>query len=74
MLAATLQLAALLPDVSRLPGGDAPLLEMDVTENPFRTELVRGDPFALHDGFVQLPSAPGLGVEIDESVLQRYAV
>ena len=72
MLAATLQVAALLPDLSRLPGGDGPLLELDVTENPFRTELIVGDPFVLHDGYIQLPSAPGLGVEVDQSVLQRY--
>jgi D-galactarolactone cycloisomerase len=74
MLAATLQLAALLPDPSRMPGADSPLLEFDVTENPFRTELCVGTPFELRDGFVDLPTRPGLGVEIDESGLRRYAV
>jgi D-galactarolactone cycloisomerase len=72
MLAATLQVAALLPDVSRLPGGDPPLVELDVTENPFRTELLVGDPFVLRDGYISLPSGPGLGVEVDESVLRRF--
>jgi D-galactarolactone cycloisomerase len=72
MLAATMQVAALLPDVSRLPGGDQPLLEVDVTENPFRTELLVGAPFALRDGCIELPSGPGLGVQMDEDVLQRY--
>jgi D-galactarolactone cycloisomerase len=73
VLAATLQVAALLPDVSRMPGVDEPEVEFDVTENPFRTEVIVGNPFALHDGFLHLPTAPGLGVEIDETVLARYA-
>jgi D-galactarolactone cycloisomerase len=74
MLAATLQVAALLPDPSKLPGMDSPLLEFDVTENPFRTELCVGNPFELNDGYVTLSDAPGLGIEIDESALRRYAV
>ena len=74
MLAATLQVAALLPDPSKLPGMDSPLLEYDVTENPFRTELCVGNPFALNDGYVTLSDAPGLGIDIDETVLRRYAI
>ncbi|HEY3061911.1 MAG TPA: mandelate racemase/muconate lactonizing enzyme family protein [Chloroflexota bacterium] len=73
-LAATLHLAALLPEPSRMLGVDAPLLEYDVTENPFRDELVVGDPFALHDGSVDVPTAPGLGIDVDESALRRYTV
>jgi D-galactarolactone cycloisomerase len=74
MLAATVQVAALLPEPSRMPGLDAPLLEFDVTENPFRTEIVVDNPFALHDGCVLVPDRPGLGVDVDESALVRYAV
>lgn len=74
MLAATVQVAALLPDLSRLPGAEAPVLEVDVTENPFRTDLLVGNPFSLRDGYVELPTGPGLGVEINEDVLQHYAV
>jgi D-galactarolactone cycloisomerase len=74
MLAATLQTVALLPEPTRLLGGDAPMLEFDVTENPFRTDVCRGEPFALEDGCVRVPSQPGLGVDIDESALLRYAV
>ncbi|HEX8967515.1 MAG TPA: mandelate racemase/muconate lactonizing enzyme family protein, partial [Chloroflexota bacterium] len=73
MLAATLQVCALLPDPSRLPGVDSPLLEYDVTENPFQTQVCVGEPFALNEGSVAVPSGPGRGIEIDESVLQRYA-
>jgi D-galactarolactone cycloisomerase len=73
MLAGTLHVAALLPEPSRMSGVDAPLLEFDVTENPFRTDVVVGDPFKLCDGCVEVPTAPGLGVEIDESALRHYA-
>jgi D-galactarolactone cycloisomerase len=73
-VAATLHLAALLPEPSRMPDVDAPLLEYDVTENPFRDAVVRGEPFALRDGYVDLPTAPGLGVDIDEVALRPYAV
>jgi D-galactarolactone cycloisomerase len=73
-LAATLHVAALLPDPSRMPGVDAPQLELDVTENPFRDNVVAGTPFALSDGALQVPSAPGLGVEIDEPRLRAYAI
>jgi D-galactarolactone cycloisomerase len=74
MLAATLQTVALLPEPTRRVGADAPMLEFDVTENPFRTEICLGDPFALDDGYVQVPDGAGLGIEIDESALRRYAL
>jgi D-galactarolactone cycloisomerase len=73
MNVATLHIAAALPDATRLPGVDPPLLEFDTTENPFMTEeLVEQLP--LVDGCFIVPSAPGLGVEVDEARLQRYVV
>ena len=30
--------------------------------------------FPLHDGMVQVPDGPGLGIDIDEDVMQRYSV
>ena len=73
MNVATLHIAAALPDATRLPGADPPLLEFDTTENPFMTdELVEQLP--LIDGCFALPTAPGLGVEVDEARLQRYVV
>ena len=71
-LAATLHVCALLPESSRLHGNAAPLLEFDVTENPFRDNVVVGEPFALRDGCVDVPNRPGLGVEVDEEALKRY--
>ena len=69
LLAATLQLLAVLPEPSELPGIDSPLLEYDRFENRMRTELADND-FAVVDGYVAVPDGPGLGIEIDlEAVL-----
>jgi D-galactarolactone cycloisomerase len=73
-LAATLHVAALLPDPSRMPGVDAPQVELDVTENPFRDDVISTDLFRLQDGALRVPSMPGLGVEIDEAALRHYAI
>lgn len=43
---------------------NATLLELDRTYNPLMTELVR-NPLHVHDGVVELPTSPGLGLEID---------
>ena len=72
-LAATIHVCALLPDISRMPGNAEPLLEFDVTENQFRENVVIGDPYALRDGRVAVPEGPGLGIEVDEDALRRYA-
>jgi D-galactarolactone cycloisomerase len=73
MNVATLHVAAALPDATRLPGVDPPLLEFDTTENPFMSdELV--EPLPLVDGCFTVPTAPGLGLEVDEARLQRYLV
>jgi D-galactarolactone cycloisomerase len=72
-LAATVHLAALLPEPSRMPGVDASLVEVDVTENPFRDDVVVGTPFNLTDGCIDVPQGAGLGIEIDEEALRRYA-
>ena len=71
-LAATLHWQAAIPDA---PGlfPEPCLLEFDMTENALRTELSR-EPFQLEDGAVAVPSAPGLGIEIDREVLERYTV
>ena len=49
------------------------LQELKPDENPMQHELVE-EPFVNRDGFVAVPSAPGLGVEVREEVLRRYAL
>lgn len=55
---------------SRLNNADA-LMELDRTENPLRDELVQPT-FSPHNGRLQVPNEPGLGVNVDEDALRRY--
>ena len=47
------------------------LFEMKPIPNPMQDELVR-EPFRQVDGWISVPRAPGLGVEVDDNVLQKY--
>lgn len=60
-------LAASLQVIATIPG--APMLEFDRTPNPIREDLVM-NPITNACDIVPIPDDPGLGVEIDESVLQ----
>ena len=71
-IAAALQLLALLPDPTRSPTTDAPLLEVGTGENPWRTDLL-ADGWQLRDGWVEIPTGPGLGIEVDEAFVRRHA-
>jgi len=33
-----------------------------------------GDAIAAPDGFMRVPQGPGLGIDVDESIIARYAV
>lgn len=64
-----------------LPGGlhpREPMLEFDTTENIFRDRLL-SEPLGIQEqvattGRVQVPTGPGLGIEIDRDFLHRYEV
>lgn len=71
VIAATLQLLAVVPPYTWGFTSDEPMLEMDTIENPFRDEIV-ARPFQLEQGFVQIPTGPGLGIEIDEAMVRKY--
>jgi L-alanine-DL-glutamate epimerase-like enolase superfamily enzyme len=47
--------------------------EYCVAETPLNTRLTH-QTFPLKDGLVAIPTAPGLGVDLDQDVLERYAV
>ena len=47
------------------------LMELDRTENPLRDELVQPT-FSPHNGHLQVPNEPGLGVNVDEDALKIY--
>jgi D-galactarolactone cycloisomerase len=71
-IAAGLQLISLLPEPTRSPTTDSPLLEIGTGDNPWRTDvLMRG--CQLKDGWVDIPTGPGLGIEVDEGFVRRHA-
>ena len=49
------------------------LLSPAVFDSPLRAELTRPEP-ELEEGTFPLPTAPGLGIELDEEAVERYAV
>jgi L-alanine-DL-glutamate epimerase-like enolase superfamily enzyme len=63
--AASLHVNAVLPD--------AWFQEYCVAETPLNLRLTR-QTFPLKDGYVEVPTEPGLGVELDPDVLERFAV
>jgi D-galactarolactone cycloisomerase len=74
MLAATIQVLASLPDPTKSPASEKPYLEYDMTENPFRDHLL-ATPLAMgKDGWFDIPTGPGLGVEVDEAFVREHAV
>ena len=55
--------------VAAIPNGVT--VEVDQTGNPFIEELLE-TPLAIRDGQLQLSDAPGLGIRLNESVVDRY--
>ena len=47
------------------------MLEMDRSENALRDNLTAPQ-FQVEDGYVAVPSAPGLGVDVDPDQLARF--
>jgi len=73
VMAATVHLVSLLPEPHWGFPTDTPMFEWDQSENPWRTEIVR-QPLQLRDGYVDVSSKPGLGIEVDERAVRRYAI
>ena len=71
-IAAGLQALAVLPNATRNPGADEPLLELGIGENPWRTDVLRSG-WAMQDGWVEIPAGPGLGIEVDEAFVRGRA-
>jgi L-rhamnonate dehydratase len=65
LVAASIHLIAATPDV--------PFLEFSVTESAIRKELLV-EPFVQKDGFVMVPTEPGLGIELNPEVVSKYGV
>ncbi|MEM7033358.1 MAG: mandelate racemase/muconate lactonizing enzyme family protein [Chloroflexota bacterium] len=77
MIAATLHTIATIPPCPSAntpePYQQAPVMEFDRTPSLIR-ETLSPKPFDQVDGFITVPTDPGLGVEIDEAVLQKLCI
>lgn len=77
MISASISLASTLPPCpyARVPRPyeQEPVMEFDQTPNPLRNELA-SVVFDQVDGYVNVPTGPGLGLAIDESVLRRFCI
>jgi L-rhamnonate dehydratase len=51
----------------------AVFVEFNTSQGPLSRELVK-QPIVLADGHLDVPSAPGLGVEVDEQVIDKYRI
>jgi L-alanine-DL-glutamate epimerase-like enolase superfamily enzyme len=49
------------------------LVEYCLRPSPLMRKLVRDLP-RLEDGYVNVPQGPGLGVELDESIIEQFRV
>lgn len=72
-LAATVQWLAALPDTPPAFRPIPPMLEFEQTPNPLRDELAK-QPIVQVKGMVQVPDAPGIGIEVDREALARWKV
>ncbi len=77
MIAATLHVASTIPPCpparAPQPYAQEPVMEFDRTPSAIRDELCTVV-FDQRDSFVDVPMAPGLGVEVNEGVLKRLSV
>jgi L-alanine-DL-glutamate epimerase-like enolase superfamily enzyme len=65
LVAASIQLIAALPNI--------PFLEFSVTGSALRKELLL-KPFVQQGGFIEVPTTPGLGIELNPDVIKKYGV
>jgi D-galactarolactone cycloisomerase len=69
--AASLQLIAAVPVAHHSVFAEEPVFEYDRSSHPFRQQLVAA-PIAQRDGWLDVPTRPGLGVEVVREVLDHY--
>lgn len=51
----------------------AEFIEFNTSQGPLSRAMVR-EPLRIEDGYVAVPTAPGLGVDVDEETLTRYRI
>jgi L-alanine-DL-glutamate epimerase-like enolase superfamily enzyme len=51
----------------------AEFIEFNTSQGPLSREMVR-EPLKMIDGYLDVPTAPGLGVEVNEATIERYRI
>ena len=72
-VAASLHVLATIPPQPGRHAARDPWLEFDRTPHPYRMAVLR-EPIEHENGTVRVTDGPGLGVEIDRDVLERFAL
>jgi len=52
---------------------NAELIEFNVSSGEISRHLAK-EPIRLKNGFVEIPDAPGLGIEVDEKMIEKYRI
>jgi D-galactarolactone cycloisomerase len=72
--AASLQVLAALPNAIHSLYSRQPILEYDRSSHPFRNDLV-DRPLSLNtNGMVEISESPGLGVEVNRAIINKYKI
>ena len=71
--AASIHIASLISEPTLMPGIGTPMVEFDVTENPFASGLLK-TPLPLVDGCFEVPDTPGLGLDLNIDVIRALEV
>ena len=71
--AASIHIAALIAEPTLMPGVGTPMVEFDVTENPFASGLLRA-PLPLVDGCFEVPNSLGLGLDLNLDAIRALEV
>ena len=74
LIASTLQLLSLMADPTWGHPTHIPMLELDRSENPWRTEITDLSFRVDKNGDVAVPTAPGLGITVDEQAVKRFQI
>ena len=70
-LAASLQFIATIPPAPLALKPIEPMLEFDQASHPFCQDLIYRA-IKMEDGMVRVPDRPGIGVEVNRDVIERY--
>jgi len=71
-LAAAMQFLAIVPPTPLAMNPIEPLLEFDQSVHPFRQDLIF-DAIKNENGVVKIPDGPGLGIEVNREIIDKYS-